>query len=155
MLYLLEPPGKPSINFLQKKKKKKKVRDCMYSPRPFTTSILTFPPSLWNSFSDLSEMLTPGLQSSFWPLIKLNSHFVLWHSKCMLCFWHSKCMLNCPIHCQVSTIAHLFPRCHQQNPNNVLCASSLNPFKSPRLSTGNNCVPMTLHNLQKEVWLLE
>ena len=57
--------------------------DCLYSPLTKITYILTFPLPLWNSFSDLSEVLTPRIQSSFCPQIKLpqssptgNSHFV-------------------------------------------------------------------------------
>lgn len=64
---------------------------------------------------------------------------ISWYAKIPLClwsvcFWYSKCMLNCPIHSQVSAIAHLFPRWYQQNPIHFLCASSVIPFKSPRLS---------------------
>ena len=50
----------------------------MYSPFAKITSVLTFPP-LWSSFSELSEMLSPGLQSSVCPKQNLtcNSHVVL------------------------------------------------------------------------------
>ena len=44
---------------------------------PFTKILyIDFPPlPLWSSLSELSEMLPPGLQSSFCPQIKLNSRF--------------------------------------------------------------------------------
>ena len=34
---------------------------------------MAIPPLLWSSFSELSEVLSPGLQSSFCPQIKLKS----------------------------------------------------------------------------------
>ena len=35
---------------------------------PFTKTLyIDFPPLLWSSLSELSEMLPPGLQSSFCP----------------------------------------------------------------------------------------
>ena len=46
----------------------KYVLDCMYSPFTKITSLLTF---LLASL-ELSEVLSPGLQSSFYPPIKLN-----------------------------------------------------------------------------------
>ena len=46
----------------------KYVLDCMYSPfskNHIYTPLFLLP--LWSSFSELSEMLSPGLQSSFCP----------------------------------------------------------------------------------------
>ena len=44
---------------------------------PFTKTLyIDFRPlPFWSSLSELSEMLPPGLQSSFCPQIKLNSQF--------------------------------------------------------------------------------
>ena len=39
----------------------------MYSPFIKITYILTSPHPFWSSFSELSEVLSPGLQSSFCP----------------------------------------------------------------------------------------
>ena len=58
-----------SRNFLPKKY----MLACAYSPFTEITSLLSFPPlPLWSSFSELSEVLSPRLQSSFCPKIKLN-----------------------------------------------------------------------------------
>ena len=52
-----------SRNFLEKY-----VLACRYSCFTEMAYILTFRPQpLWNSFSELSELLSPGLQSSFCP----------------------------------------------------------------------------------------
>ena len=43
---------------------KKYMLNCMYSSFTKITYILTIPPPLWSSFSELSEMLSPGLHSA-------------------------------------------------------------------------------------------
>ena len=47
---------------------------CLMHKAPFTKSkyILTFSLPLWSNFSELSEMLSPRLKSSFCPQIKLD-----------------------------------------------------------------------------------
>ena len=49
-------------NFLEKY-----VLNSMYSPFTKITYMLTFPLPLWSSFSKLSEVLSPMLQSRFAP----------------------------------------------------------------------------------------
>ena len=39
----------------------------MQSPFTQITYILSFPLPLWSNFSELSKVLSPGLQSSFYP----------------------------------------------------------------------------------------
>ena len=52
---------------------KKCVHHCMYSPFTKITYIEIIPPGLQSSFSELSEVLSAGLQSSFCPQRKLNA----------------------------------------------------------------------------------
>ena len=56
----------------------KYVFDCMYSPLPKSHLYCPFPLHLWRNFSELSEVLSPRMQSSYCPKLNLthNSHVV-------------------------------------------------------------------------------
>ena len=53
----------------------KYVLDCMHPCFTKITNILTFPLPLWSSFSELFEVLSPGIIVLIFPQIKLNSQF--------------------------------------------------------------------------------